>query len=169
MIMKLHRYKKTLNEYNWKGRCSKPVTLVDHTEKRKRGKKSFYLNPEAEWLHTDIQNHMSKPIKIALLQNGGTIKMKTRATKEYGAVSLANTCAFDYIAQGLASSFADSKYLNKLPETSPETNFCRIYKLVKNLIKKNSLQQAYSERLHILLSCFSPTVVHGLAYINCSA
>ncbi|MDH3003854.1 MAG: hypothetical protein NHF97_00040 [Flavobacteriia bacterium] len=152
--------RKSLNEYdNWMGKCDGPATVA----KTKCGKKSFYLNPEAEWLQTDMESQLNNPVKIALLQNGGTVKMKTRKVKECGAVSLANTCAFDSLAQGVASSFADSKVLLNLPEE----NMCQMYKFAKKILKKNLSQEAYSERVNILLKCFPSKDIHGLAYINC--
>lgn len=70
------------------------------------------MNPASEWAVIE-EREASKPVKVGLMRNGGSIKI-TRTKFDGEVISLSNTCAFDSVVQILATSYCDSKKLQEM-------------------------------------------------------
>lgn len=101
-------------------------------KKVKKVKKSKYLSPAPLWTIDSIDAQPTKQIKMGLLRNGNK---KTKYIKVMGImVALANTAAFDAVAQNLAGIYAHNDSYRHVIEGSEEDIFSLAVLLAKKLV-----------------------------------
>ncbi|KAF5273476.1 hypothetical protein FQA39_LY07493 [Lamprigera yunnana] len=122
----------SLNKFqNWRGRAEIPTTSMPKNN-LKLSKKSFCLNPKAEWSKIVLlENNIQKQVKICLLKNGGIMKLKANRTT---------------VGEIISTNFTDSKTLE-----STEKDKKDVFLLAKNLLKTSSLRTVYEYRAKIMI------------------